>query len=223
MTTLCSISSTEQARFAARIDVSAIDKSASLPDLLAHLGSASLEAEQCVRPLEFSATGPPPFNLAEQAGFEAQPAGYLVAYYPTNPIQGPIFHCRGGVGFAIEPGEKFLRPWKPLGVGDSGLSRDGMRIKISAPRLPMKRVDPENAREHPLSLLHKSNITYYESRGIGPPHAPPGVREDGSWEVELGKEARSRLLISFPASASTFGFSFLERLEFVDQNDPRCQ
>jgi len=74
-----------------------------------------------------------------------------------------------------------------------------------------------------MSLLHKSEITYYKSRGVGPPYAAPGVREDGSWLVALGAERFRKLEISFPASEKTpVGFRFLERLAFVDDNDPRC-
>ena len=75
-----------------------------------------------------------------------------------------------------------------------------------------------------MSLVHETRIIYYKSRGVGPPYAEPGVREDGSWSVELGRESNSRLEIAFPASEKTpVGFRFLERLEFAGQDDPRCQ
>lgn len=210
--------------FAAEIDAFTLDPSVSVQDIVARLRPAPKEPDACVRPLEFEANGQNPVQVAEMAGFVAYQQAGLVSDYPPDPIPGPAFHCRGGIGFAIEPGETLLRPWKPLGIGTSWLSRDGMRIEVSGPGRAMRRVDPDDAREHPMSPLHKTSIVYYKSRGVGPPYTVlPGAREDGSWEVELGNETYSKLQIRFSASASSFGFSFLERLEFVDQDDPRCR
>lgn len=179
----------------------------------------------CIRPLTFAAAGyGAGIEEAKLAGFESYGLASAVALYPRLPNSGPGFHCQGGVGFPIEPGETLLRPFRPLGESTSYLTYDGVTITISASRNPMSRADPADVGEHPMSLLHETHLIYYRSRGTGAPYAPPGVREDGSWSVELGKETGSGLEISFPASQKTpVGFQFLERLEFVSDSDPRCQ
>lgn len=174
----------------------------------------------CIRPLSFASDT----QQAEQAGFLSYSGARSVALYPPRPIAGPAYHCQGGIGFRIEAGESLLRPWRPLGDGVSRLTiGDGTTITIEGASSPLRRADPEDRSEHPLGLLHESRIIYYPSRGVGPPYAAEGVREDGSWSVELGKDQNSRLEISFPASAHTSaGFRLLERLEIVDAGDPRC-
>lgn len=202
---------------------SAFNGSASDRTILSRLRLAAAGEAGCVRPLSFASE---PFGdaaAAEKAGFESYGIGRLIALYPPKPFVGPGYHCQGGIGFRVEPGESLLRPWKPLGDGISYLTHDGTRITVSGPSTPMVRVDPKDREEHPMSLLHETRIIYYKSRGVGPPYAEPGVREDGSWSVELGRESNSRLEIAFPASEKTpVGFQFVERLEFISKDDPRC-
>lgn len=160
------------------------------------------------------------------ARFETTNWDGLLALYPQRPVPGPLYHCQGGIGFAVHPGESLRRPWKALGPGWDGpsyVTRDGVTVRISGPRQPLTRIDPNDAVEHPMGLLRDTRITYYKSRGVGPPYAPTGVREDGSWRIELGKDQNSGMEITFPASDKTpFGFRFLERLEYVSEDDPRC-
>ena len=148
---------------------------------------------------------------------------YYAGLYPARPDDGPGYHCQGGIGFAIEAGEQVRRPWKSQRTGQSYLMRNGVAVTLSGPDAPMRRTDPDDPNEHPAGLLHKSAITFYPSRGVGPPYAPPGVREDGSWLIELGKERYSRMEVRFPAGEKArLGFSLIERLEFVADDDPRC-
>jgi len=129
----------------------------------------------------------------------------------------------GGVGFAFYAGERLLRPWKSLQVGQSYLMRGNVVVTLAGPVEPMRPTGPGDAREHPAGQLHGSGVTFYPSRGVGPPYAPPGVREDGSWLIELGKDKNSRLEIRFPAGDKALaGFALIERLEFVAPGDPRC-
>lgn len=187
--------------------------------ILSRLRAVPADDKSCIRPLNFA----PWSTEHKQAGFEGYAQAQAIALYPPKPDAGPSYYCMGSVGFRVEPGEKLLRPWRSLGYGLSYLMRDGVTVKISGPQRPMQRVDPQDMTEHPMSPLHESRVTFSKSRGVGPPYAAPGVREDGSWSVELGKERNSRMEISFPAFDKTpIGFRFLERLEFVDEGDPRC-
>lgn len=193
--------------------------------ILARLQPVSAGARRCVRPLAFTIAGyGPGLAAAKRAGFEAFELGQRLALYPPSPTVGPGFYCQGGIGFPIEPGETLLRPWRPLPGGTAYLTHDTVTITINAPRAAMAKADPSDIKEHPLGPLHRTRLTYYESRGTGPPYAPPGVREDGSWSVELGEEQNSRGEVSFPASQKTqVGFQFLERLMVVSDQDPRCR
>jgi len=148
---------------------------------------------------------------------------FFAGLYPSEPDQGPGFHCQGGIGFAFHADEQVRRPWKSQRRGQSDLLRGGVAVTLSGPVEPMQRTDPADANEHPAGQLHDSAVTFYPSRGVGPPYAAPGVREDGSWLFELGREKRSRLEIRFPAGdKAALGFSLIERLEFVSPDDPRC-
>jgi hypothetical protein len=145
--------------------------------------------------------------------------------YPRVPLRGPWFHCQSGLGFNIEEGEFLFRPWKSLGWdGPTLIDRNGVYVKVSGTQEALRPVDPTESREHPLGLMHQSDIFYYASRGVGPPHAAANVRENGSWEVILGRRsATPRVHISFPASEhSAVGFEFIERLRFVAKTDERC-
>ena len=189
--------------------------------VLSRLTHAATNDASCVQPLSFTSDQFGHRQEARRAGFESNESGEAIAFYPSKPFVGPGYHCQGGIGFRIEPGESLWRPWRPLGAGTSYLTHDGITIEISGPSNPIVRADPNDPDEHPMSLLHESRIIYYKSRGVGPPYAPPGVREDGSWRVELGREQNSRLKIKFPPSI--FGYQLLERLEFVSKDDPRCK
>jgi hypothetical protein len=152
---------------------------------------------------------------------------YGASIFPRIPDAGPVFHCLSGIGFPIREGEKLKRPWRSLGSKASAYSYviiDDAYIKFEGYAPGFKRKDPTNSNEHPMSLLQPTELTYSPSRGIGPPYAPVGVRDDGSWEVKLAAKNYYGLRVRFPASAKTgIGFSFLERLEFVEDADPRCQ
>jgi hypothetical protein len=178
------------------------------------------DMSSCVRPADLS-LGKADYDAAGFMRSFDNP--YYAGLYPARPDDGPGYHCQGGIGFAFEAGEQLRRPWKSLPGGQSYLIRDGVTVTISGPVEPMRRTDPENSNEHPAGLLHGSAVTFYPSRGVGPPYAAPGVREDGSWLVELGKERNSRLEMRFPAgNKGRLGFALIERLEFVGENDPRC-
>lgn len=145
--------------------------------------------------------------------------------YPQTPVHGPAFHCMGGVGFAVEADETIRRPWASLGSGGPvQVESHGSTIRIDGREDPIRRIDASDSNEHPMGLLHKSEIIYYPSRGVGPPYSPEGLRELGSWNVVFSANRRPRPLeISFPASQkSGAGFNFLERLRFVEDDDPRC-
>ena len=145
--------------------------------------------------------------------------------YPRAPLRGPLFHCQSGLGFNIEEGEFLFRPWKSLGWdGPTLIGRNGVYVKVSGTREALQPGYPTDSREHPMGLLHQSDIFYYPSRGIGPPYAAENVRENGSWEIILGRRSGTpRVEISFPASEhSAVGFRFIERLQFVTKTDSRC-
>jgi hypothetical protein len=145
--------------------------------------------------------------------------------YPPAPDNGPVFYCVAGIGFELKADETLLRPWRSLGYNNPVyVNTNETSIRFEARSGLVQRIDPENLREHPVGILHKSEITYYPSRGVGPPYAAEGVREDGSWNVALDVLGLSKAVeISFPASEKTgAGFNFLERLEIVNAKDPRC-
>lgn len=178
------------------------------------------DSKPCIRAFDFASARADP----AAAGFASYAEARHNALYPEAPDRGPGYYCAGGIGFRVEPGETLRRPWHPLRPSDAFLSTKGVQIGISGPRRTMKRVDPDHAAEHPMSLLHESRIIHYPSRGIGPPYSPSGVREPGSWHVELGEEQNAALEIAFPAGeGASAGFRFLERLEFVGPADSRCK
>lgn len=177
-------------------------------------------ASDCIRPAELAAGKADHAAAGLVRSFDDP---YYAGIYPARPEAGPGYHCQGGVGFAFGADEQLRRPWKSLGSGQSYLIRDGVAVTLSGPVEPVRRVDADNPREHPAGLLHGSAITFYPSRGVGPPYAAPGVREDGSWLIELGKERNSRLELRFPeGDKGRIGFALVERLEFVAADDPRC-
>ncbi len=179
------------------------------------------DASTCVRPADLNA-GKADFGAAGFVRSFDDP--FYPGLYPARPDAGPGYHCQGGIGFAVAAGEQLRRPWKSQRSGASYLIRDGVTVTVSGPTEPMRRTDPGNADEHPAGLLHGNAVTFYPSRGVGPPYAAPGVREDGSWLVEPGKDRNRRLEIRFPAGAkASLGFSLIERLEFVADDDPRCR
>jgi hypothetical protein len=151
------------------------------------------------------------------------------ATYPPVPDQGPLFRCTAGLGFALEADESLHRPWRPL--GDDGflhINTGGSHIKIEQRFYTAEKSrlvnDPTNPTEHPMRNQDKTKVTYYPSRGIGPPHSEPGVREPGSWAVKLIESYDYGVTFSFPASEYTgAGFRFLERLQFVAEDDRRCR
>ena len=154
-------------------------------------------------------------------------ANYGADIYPPVPDPGPQFRCQAGIGFALEKGESLLRPWRPLGVdGEIYVNTGDTRIKIEQRFYNKERLgpgDPADMTEHPMSMLRKTEVTYYPSRGVGPPYAEPGVPELGSWAVKLIESYNYGVTFSFPASEKTgAGFRFLERLQFVKEDDPRC-
>ncbi|MBJ7438563.1 MAG: hypothetical protein JHD35_06020 [Sphingopyxis sp.] len=188
--------------------------------ILARFQLNAADASACVRPADLSA-GKADYGVASFVRSFDNP--FYAGLYPARPDDGPGYHCQGGIGFAFEAGEQLRRPWKSLRNGRSYLIRDGVAVTMSGPFEPMRRTDPDDPNEHPAGLLHKSAVTLYPSRGVGPPYAPPGVREDGSWLIELGKEKNSRLEVLFPAGdKGRLGFALIERLEFVGDSDPRC-
>ncbi len=145
--------------------------------------------------------------------------------YPQAMDNGPGFYCTGGIGFEVKAGEKIRRPWRSLEHSSPAfVESGGTSIRLELRGKAMNRVDQKDASEHPMSLLRKSEITFYPSRGVGPPYADEGEREPGSWNVILDVHGASRAMeISFPAAEKTgAGFNFLERLQVVDASDPRC-
>jgi hypothetical protein len=191
-------------------------------DVLARVHQPVAKAGECIAPgaaLDVARGAQTPQHVVRVAH-------QLAATYPKEPTLAPRFHCQSGLGFALETGEHIRRPWNSLGnmpFAPSYVQRDGITIEIKSPDMSLARVDPKDRREHPMSLLQKSEITYYPSRGVGPPYAAAGIRETGSWQVELGAKNYRRFQVNFPAGiTSSLGFAFLERLEFVDSEDPRC-
>jgi hypothetical protein len=184
------------------------------------------ENSSCIRPSDLAkdkSDYPGPGEYEDAGLVRSLNDPFYAGWYPPTPIKGPGYHCLGNIGFAIAAGESLRRPWKSHGLGASFLTRGVVTVRISGPAEPMRRTDPDDPSEHPAGLLHKSAVTFYPSRGVGPPYAPLGVREDGSWLVELGKASNSRLEISFPAGdKGRLGFALVERLEFVADDDPRC-
>jgi hypothetical protein len=188
--------------------------------LLDRIKPAADKEHDCIQPevaASYNRTG---------SGWKAADArsSYLANIYPPSPDIGPFYYCYGRLGFPMRQSEKLRRPWRSLGTyGPVVVESDGTAIKIQGPTENLKRIDPNNRKEHPMGLLSESAIAYYPSRGIGPPYAAEGVRETGSWAVKLAPNSYRGVEISLPASEKTdAGFSFLERLEFVDDGDPRC-
>lgn len=188
--------------------------------ILARFQLEKAHDSDCVRPAELI-VGKTDYGAA---GFENSfDNPHYAGLYPAHPDHGPGYHCQGGIGFAVEAGEQLRRPWKSQRLGQSYLMRGDVAVALSGPVEPMRRTDRNDPGEHPAGQLHGSAITFYPSRGVGPPYAAPGVREDGSWLIELGKERYSRMEIRFPAGEKgRLGFSLIERLEFVADDDPRC-
>ncbi len=188
--------------------------------ILARFEWNAADRDRCTRPAGIASGRLSPAAAGFVRSFDNP---FFAGLYPSRPDQGPGFYCHGGVGFAFHAGEQVRRPWKSQRGGQSYLLRSGVAVTISGPVKPMLRSDPADPDEHPAGQLHDSAVTFYPSRGAGPPYAAPGVRDDGSWLIELGRGNRSRLEIRFPAGdKAALGFSLIERLQFVAPDDPRC-
>jgi hypothetical protein len=147
--------------------------------------------------------------------------------FPRQWEAGPLFHCVNGVGFPLGAGAEIRRPWKSLGsdglaflrIGGHGIKiepRGGGRIRPSEGASPG---------EHPLGWLRKTALSFHPSRGVGPPYSPAGVREPDRWSVDIDTEGywKTGLAVSFEGdAAAATGFAFLETLEIVNADDPRC-
>lgn len=193
-------------------------------NILARIFSTEAKSADCITPriawtLRFFSS-----DTSKTTKHAQEKQAYQAKLYPPKPDVGRDFYCMGGIGFALKPGEILHRPWKSLGeAAEARVSIGGVTIKIRGPMEPLRRVDENDIKEHPLGLLHQSRIIYYPSRGLGPPYAATGVREDGSWAIELGKYPRQTMFFDFPASDKTpVGFEFLERLQFVEKSDSSC-
>lgn len=194
----------------------AFDGSARDQAVLARFGAAG---GGCVPALRFSSEDP----AYQAAGFARYPDSVPLALYPPQPELGPTYVCLGGIGFPLRDGERLLRPWRSLGAGVSWLTLSEVTVRIEGGNPALRPADPQDVREHPLGQMHHSRITFYPSRGVGPPYAPVGVREDGSWVVEAGVEQGRGMKFTFPAGdKAPVGFGFLERLDMVTQQDARC-
>lgn len=191
--------------------------------ILDRLSSVRANSSDCISPdiaraLRFNA------DASEDTKRARQRHAPQASLYPPKPDTVRDFYCIGGIGFALKAGEIVYRPWKSLGEPSEATVRiNGVSIKISRRQEPLHRADENDASEHPLGLLHQSRIIYYPSRGTGPPYAPENVREDGSWSIVLGQYPRQQMFVGFPASDKTpIGFQFIERMQFVEKDDPRC-
>lgn len=174
----------------------------------------------CIRPVDRS-TGPKDLLAAGFSTSFDDP--FHAGAYPPQADAGPGYFCLGGIGFAVRAGEQVRRPWRSQGQGNIYLLVDGVSVEILGPVASKWLAEPENKSDHPAGQLHRSALTFYPSRGVGPPYAPPGVREEGSWLVELGSDPSSRLQIRFPAGDKAHvGFGLIERLEFIASDDSRC-
>ncbi|WP_194955483.1 hypothetical protein [Sphingopyxis solisilvae] len=185
--------------------------------ILARVTDGDSDATDCFRPADGMA--------------DPKAAGLVSAFddprypglYPRRPDVGPGFYCRDGVGFAVRPGEQLHRPWRSQRRGHSFLLADGAMVTMEGADTPMRRADPASATDHPAGLLHQSRLIFYPGRGVEPPYAPPAVHEEGSWEVDLGRDRGNSLRFRFPAGDKAhIGFGLIERLEFVAPDDPRC-
>jgi TonB family protein len=203
------------------VGATAFDGSSSDQRLLDRIRPVTEQAPDCL-PLWYAIRK----DSESEMGKRVKPNWYRWAdAYRQVLDEGPGFYCTGGIGFEVKAGEKIRRPWRSLGHSSPAfVESSGTSIKFEARGKSIARLDPQDANEHPMSLLRKSEITYFPSRGVGPPYAQEGVREAGSWNVILDVNGASRAMeISFPASEKTgAGFNFLERLQFVDASDPRC-
>lgn len=188
--------------------------------ILSRFRSDAANPPACIRPAAFAAGKP---TRAAAAFIDALDDPFYPGLYPAAPTAGPGYHCVGGVGFAFDAAELLQRPWKSLRVGKTFLMRGDVVVTLSGPDELMQPANPDDAREHPAGFLQGSGVTFHPSRGVGPPYAPPGVREDGSWLIGLGKDRNRRLEIRFPAgNKAPVGFALIERLAFVAPDDPRC-
>lgn len=177
----------------------------------------------CIRPLDRAAGAVGAAGTAVAGLVNRFDDPLFPGRYPPHPDAGPGYICRDGIGFALRAGEQIRRPWKSQAAGESYYMADGVTVSIIGSGTPMARVDRADGAEHPAGLLHQTNLVFYPSRGVGPPYVPPGVREEGSWLVELGTAQGSRFQIRFPAGdKARVGFGLVERLEFVAADDPRC-
>jgi hypothetical protein len=188
--------------------------------MLERIRSAKNAAQGCIRPDTAASydRSSPAWKAADNR------SSHLASVYPPAPVRGPGYYCYGKLGFAVRNDENIRRPWRSLGAyGPVFVESAGATITIEGPSKQLKRIDPDNQDEHPLGQLGQHSLIYYPSRGIGPPYAADGVREEGSWSVALSAGQYRGVEIRFPASSKTnIGFGFLERLEFIDDGDPRC-
>lgn len=190
--------------------------------ILDRLSSVSANSPDCISPdiaraLQFNS------DASEKTKRTRQMQAPQASLYPLKSDTGRDFYCIGGVGFTLNAGETLYRAWESLVEAGKAVVRiNGAAIKISRREEPLQRAYEKHVNGHPLGLLHQSRITYYPSRGSGPPYAPESIREEGSWSIILGKYPRQQLSVGFPASDKTpVGFQFLEQLHFVDKDDPR--
>ena len=147
-----------------------------------------------------------------------------VAEVSAKPNPSPAYHCVAGVGFRIKAGENLLRSKRPLAAAAPlYLETSGTTIVIEERGGILSRYNGQNPGEHPLALAQDSNVYFFPGVGVEPPRGDNTVRDKATWRFDLGVKSHSvALSISFPAADASAGMAFLERLEFVEPEDPRC-
>ncbi len=142
----------------------------------------------------------------------------------AEALPGPGHHCVSGVGFRIESDEILHRPWRSLGKsGPVHLEVAGTTITIEDRGGTLSRHNAQNPEEHPLALVQDSRVYFFPGIGVRPREGEDLVREQATWRFDLGVRSHSvALSVSFPASGTSAGLAFLQRLEFAAAGDDRC-
>lgn len=202
------------------IGATSFDGSARDQVLLDRIGPANMRSAGCVSLWHAMSrvedTDPARANRQDLSG--------VANLYSANPAHGPFHHCMAGAVFAVGPGETLHRPWRALGKsGPAYLEVDGARIAIEERGGTLSRYNDQNAGEHPMALVQDSRAYFFPGIGVKPLDGDNLVREEATWRFDLGAKNHSiALSISFSASNTSTGMTFLQRLEFVTAQDKRC-
>jgi hypothetical protein len=138
--------------------------------------------------------------------------------------KGPFFYCFDGAGFEVRAREQINRPWRALGI------RTPVDFQIAANAIGIEQ-GPDTQQAWPTKggkgslqeIMRGSRLTFTPFNSPRSAMLTKEVPLKGFWKLELGIiEKQAWLSVIFRANSAPLAVKFLERLEPVEADDPRC-